>query len=64
MDESVMALIHDLRNKLTSVQTLIHMHMATDKRFIAEKELDEAILDVNKIWGICLACKKEGEDPK
>jgi len=59
-----MALIHDLRNKLTSVQTLIHMYMSTDKRFSAEKEMDAAILDVNKIWGICLACKKEGEDTK
>lgn len=56
MNQDVMMLLHDVRNKLTSLKGLVHMHMTGDRRYEAENLLSDAAEKLNEMYVKCLQC--------
>lgn len=59
MNQELMRLLHDVRNKLHSATNLVHMHMNGDERYKAERLLDEAKQSLNKMYIACLQCDED-----
>jgi sensor histidine kinase regulating citrate/malate metabolism len=57
MNEDAVSLMHDIRNKLTAIKGMVHMHMMGERRYMCEKELAELESITGKLWALCVGCE-------
>ena len=62
MNEQAQDRIHAIRNTLVALKYNVHMHMAGDARFTAEKDIETVTQKLNEIWDICLKCPQGETD--
>lgn len=59
MNQESMEAIHAARNHLLVLKGMIHYHMTGQRRYQAEKELEQISQSLNMVYVQCLQCDED-----